>query len=116
MPAKNWLGELETDQLLSQTVSRGFPDGKTVTVKINFYPGMKLADLADAYLYFGELEKLTASHPTPEMYKAEPEYLRELQRRFELMSDGRKFPVEALLQERKSNWYYTPPLASPPPR
>lgn len=112
---KNWLGELETESLLSQTVSRGFPDGKTVTVKINFYPGMKLEDLADAYLYFGDLEILTASHPTPEMYKAEPEYLRELQRRFELMSGGRRFPVESLLQERKSNRYYTAPLAAPPP-
>lgn len=111
---KTWLGELETENLLSQTVSRGFPDGKTVTAKINFYPGMKLEDLADAYLYFGDLEMLTASQPTPEMYKAEPEYLRELQRRFELMSGGRNFPIEALLQEKKSNRYYTAPLAAPP--
>jgi hypothetical protein len=112
---KSWLGELETENLLSQTMSRGFPDGKTVTVKINFYPGMKLGDLADAYLYFGDLETLTASNPTPEMYRAEPEYLRELQRRFELVSGGRKFPIEALLQEKKSNRYYTAPLAPPPP-
>ena len=112
---QTWLGDLATDDLMSQTVSRGFPDGKTVTIKINSYPGMKLEDLADAYLYLGDLESLTASHPTPDMYRADPDYLRELQRRFELMSGGRKFPVESLLQERKSNKYYLAPVVSPPP-
>ena len=65
---------------MSTRVSRGFPDGRVVTVKINLYPGMKLEDLADAYLYLGDLDSLAASYPTPEMYKADPDYLREIQR------------------------------------
>lgn len=99
---------------MSTRMTRGFPDGKVVTVNINKYPGMKLEDLADAYLYLGDLESLTASYPSPEMYKADPDYVREIQRRFELVS-GRKFPVESLLQERKSNKFYTPPSKTPPP-
>ena len=73
---------------MSQTVTRGFPDGRVFTAKINAYPGAKLEDLADAYLYFGDMESLTASIPTPEMYRADPEYLHELQRRYEMMSGG----------------------------
>ncbi len=109
-----WLGMIETERLMSQTVTRGFPDGRVFTAKINAYPGAKLEDLADAYLYLGDMESLTASIPTPEMYRADPEYLHELQRRYEMMSGGRQFPVETLLKERGSNKYYIG-SSSPPP-
>ena len=59
-------------------------------------------------------ESLTASIPTPEMYRADPEYLHELQRRYEMMSGGKKFPVESLLKERGSNKYYTGSSGPPP--
>ena len=46
--------------------------------------------------------------------RADPEYLHELQRRYEMMSGGRQFPVETLLKERGSNKYYIG-SSSPPP-
>lgn len=109
-----WLGAIDTDQVMSQSRTRGFSDGKVVTVRINPYPGMKLEDLADGYIYFGDLASLTASYPAAELYRADPDYVRELQRRFELISGGRRFPVESLTPERKSNKYYTP--STPPTR
>ena len=109
-----WLGMIETERLMSQTITRGFPDGRVFTVKINAYPGTKLEDLADAYIYFGDMESLTASIPAPEMYRADPEYLHELQRRYEMISGGRQFPVETLLKERASNKYYTGSSGPPP--
>jgi hypothetical protein len=111
-----WLGAIETDLFMPTTRTEGFGDGKVVTVKINKYLGMTLEDLADAYLFLGDLESLTASYPTPEMYKSDPDYLSEIQRRFGMMSGGRKFPVESLLQARKSNKFYSPPSKPPPPR
>jgi hypothetical protein len=48
------------------------------------YPGTKLQDLAHAYLYLGPRDSLTRSHPSPNMYRKDQAYLRELQRRREL--------------------------------
>ena len=111
-----WLGAIDTDLFMASTRTEGFGDGKVVTVKINKYLGMTLEDLADAYLFLGDLESLTASYPTPEMFKADPDYVREIQRRYELMFRGKKFPIESLFQERKSNKFYTPPGKTPPTR
>jgi len=106
---KTWLGAIDTDLFMASTRTEGFGDGKVVTVKINKYLGMSLEDLADAYLYLGDLESLTSSYPTPEMFQADPEYVREIQRRYELMFRGKKFPVESLFQKRKSNKFHTAP-------
>lgn len=50
---------------MSATAERGFPDGRVATAKINLYLGLVLEGLADAYLYLGDLQNLTASVPPP---------------------------------------------------
>ncbi|MFN0101752.1 MAG: hypothetical protein ACKV2U_06630, partial [Bryobacteraceae bacterium] len=45
-----WLGNWKTEPLLSDTVERGFPDGRVAKTRINGYAGLTLADLADGYL------------------------------------------------------------------
>jgi hypothetical protein len=49
------------------------------------YAHLTLAEVADAYLYLGPRASLTASHPNPAIYRGDPAYVAELQRRHELM-------------------------------
>ena len=53
------------------------------------------ADVADAYLYLGARTSLTASHPNPAIYRGDPVYLAELQRRRTLLF-GRPLDLDAL--------------------
>lgn len=115
---KTWLGKISTDSLLLQSVSRGFPDGKIASLKINFYPTMTLEDLADAYLYFGDLNTLTASQPLKEMYETDTIYTKELARRYEMVS-GRKFPMKEFLNEKRDTKYHNSnenEMPPPPPK
>lgn len=51
----------------------------------DIYEGVTLADVADAYLYLGPRATLTASHPNPAIYRGDPDYLAEIQRRHQLL-------------------------------
>jgi hypothetical protein len=46
---------------------------------------LKLRDIADAYLYLGPADSLTRAWPPSTVYEAEPEYLRELERRYPIV-------------------------------
>lgn len=67
-----WLGETSTDPVMETSVERGFPDGTVARAKVNPYLGLKLQDLADGYLYLGDMDSLTASVPSAN----DPEYVR----------------------------------------
>jgi len=54
---------------------------KLMTFKVEPYKGLKFEDLADAFLYLGPADSLTRSWPSPESYRADESYLRDLQRR-----------------------------------
>lgn len=105
-----WLGAIDTDEVLQTTGIRFFGGGKAVKFKVNNYIGMKLEDLADAILYFGEHDSLTGSYPTAEMYDSDPEYVKELERRL-----GDRFRYEDFWRKRKTNKYFDRSEGSPPP-
>jgi len=46
--------------------------------------GLKLRDIADAYLYLGPESSLTEVRPSSTVYR-EPEYLQELERRYPIV-------------------------------
>ena len=99
-----WLGLTSTDPLLQTAAERGFPDGTVARAKVNAYLGLRLQDLADAYLYLGDMESLTASVPTPAFFVANPEYVDELRRRFRLISGG-ELPDSYFSRERSQKYY-----------
>jgi hypothetical protein len=68
-----WLGALEAGLVLGS--------GEAA------YRSVTLADAADAYLYLGPRDSLTASHPNPAIYRGDPEYVAELARRHLIMFD-----------------------------
>ncbi len=76
--------------------------------------GMKLEDLADAYLYLGDLLQLSASYPSPDLFRNDPAYVKELSRRYELMFRGRAFPEASLYVDRSREKFYAPPNSAPP--
>jgi hypothetical protein len=99
-----WLGLRSTDPLMQTSAERGFPDGTVARAKVNAYLGLKLQDLADAYLYLGDMESLTASVPTPAFFTANPDYMQELRRRFRLINGG-ELPDSYFTQERSRKYY-----------
>ena len=103
-PEGTWLGLRSTEPLMQTAAERGFPDGTVARAKVNGYLGLKLQDLADAYLYLGDLESLTASVPTPAFFAANPDYRQELQRRFRL-SNGGEMPDSYFTRERSRRYY-----------
>jgi hypothetical protein len=72
-----WLGELDSSVV---GVRIRTPERDEL---INPYEGMKLGDLADAYLYLGPADSLTISALPPETYQ-DGAYMNELKRRWEL--------------------------------
>jgi len=91
-----WLGALEPGSFLSQRrVNRVMHDA---------YPGTKLQDLANAYLYLGPRDSLTRSRPSPNLYRKDQAYLRELQRRREL-EVGMPLDLKSFLQERPKKYF-----------
>ena len=62
------------------------------------YADVTFADVADAYLYLGACASLTASHPIPAIYRGDPAYVAELQRRHALLF-GRPLNLERLYVE-----------------
>lgn len=99
-----WLGLRSTDPLMQISAERGFPDGTVARAKVNAYVGLKLQDLADAYLYLGDMESLTASVPTPAFFTANPDYVEELRRRFRLINGG-ELPDSYFSQVRSPKYY-----------
>lgn len=99
-----WLGLRSTDPLMQTSAERGFPDGTVARAKVNAYLGLKLQDLADAYLYLGDMESLTASVPTPAFFTANPDYMQELRRRFRLINGG-ELPASYFTRERSRKYY-----------
>jgi hypothetical protein len=71
-----WLGALESAAIFPGMIG---PDGQ----RRNPYEGLKLADMVDAYLYFGPQNSLTRSKPS-EAFKDEA-YVKELSRRSQIM-------------------------------
>jgi hypothetical protein len=49
------------------------------------YAGFKLKEVADAYLYLGPRHRLTNSTPNPAVYRGDPAYLAELERRHRIL-------------------------------
>jgi len=94
-----WLGELPTDSVMSKRYERGFANGKVAFAVVNPYVGLSLQDIADGYLYLGDMNELTESQPSPELYSSDLKYVGELQRRFKMMT-GQNFPVEHYLKKR----------------
>jgi surface antigen-like variable number repeat protein len=80
----NWLGELDAS-LIRVTIVQ-LP-GKE---PFNSYQGKKLGIIADAYLYLGPRDSLTASPRTPR----DEDYVNEIKRRFKIMT-GRELSPEA---------------------
>jgi hypothetical protein len=99
-----WLGLKSTEPLMQTSAERGFPDGTVARAKVNAYLGLKLQDLADAYLYLGDMESLTASVPTPAFFAANTDYAAELRRRFRLVSGG-ELPESYFTRERSRKYY-----------
>ena len=99
-----WLGLMSTDPLMETSAERGFPDGTVARAKVNAYLGLTLQDLADAYLYLGPMESLTASTPTPAFFAANPDYVAELKRRFRLVNGG-ELPDSYFTRERSGRFY-----------
>jgi len=99
-----WLGQRSTEPLMQTSAERGFPDGTVARAKVNGYLGLTLQDLADAYLYLGDMESLTASVPTPAFFAANPDYMQELRRRFRLVSGG-ELPDSYFTRERSRKYY-----------
>jgi hypothetical protein len=62
------------------------------------YANVTLADVADAYLYLGPRASLTVSQPNPAIYRGDPAYLAELQRRHGLLF-GRPLNLDRLYAE-----------------
>jgi hypothetical protein len=91
-----WLGALEPASFLSQRrVNRVMHDA---------YPGTRLQDLADAYLYLGPRDSLTRSQPSPNLYREDQAYLRELQRRREL-EVGMPLDLKSFLDEKPKKYF-----------
>jgi hypothetical protein len=99
-----WLGLRSTDPLMQISAERGFPDGMVARAKVNAYVGLTLQDLADAYLYLGDMESLTASVPTPAFFSANPDYVEELRRRFRLITGG-ELPDSYFSRVRSPKYY-----------
>jgi hypothetical protein len=100
-----WLGETSTDPVMQVSVERGFPDRTVARAKVNPYLGLELADLADAYLYLGAMDSLTASTPSPELFAADPDYVRELRRRYQLVNPGDNLPDSFFTRTRSKKFY-----------
>jgi hypothetical protein len=77
-----WLGALDASLAMFDVASR---DGGKCFYNPN--AGTSLADMADAYLYFGPGDSLTRSLPSPDLYKDEA-YVNELKRRHKLMGSN----------------------------
>jgi len=100
----NWLGLTSTDPLMQTSAERGFPDGTVARARVNAYLGLALQDLADAYLFLGDMDSLTASAPTPAFFAANPDYVAELKRRFRLVNSG-ELPDSYFTRERSTKYY-----------
>ena len=100
-----WLGETSTEPLMQTSVERGFSDGTVARAKVNPYLGLKLQDLADAYLYLGDMDALTASVPSPELFANDPDYVKELQRRFGIVNRGGTLPESFFTRVRSRKFY-----------
>jgi hypothetical protein len=99
-----WLGLTSADPLMETSAERGFPDGTVARAKVNAYLGLTLQNLADAYLYLGAMESLTASTPTPAFFAANPDYVAELKRRFRLVNGG-ELTDSYFMRERSRKYY-----------
>jgi hypothetical protein len=110
-----WLGDKETEPLLSETAERGFPDGRVAKARINGYAGLTLADLADGYLYLGSRDSLTLSVTDAEFFARNQNYAAELRRRFALMSQGRTLPASFFESKSPRSYFLEPGLAAPAP-
>jgi hypothetical protein len=99
-----WLGLTSTDPLMQTSAERGFPDGTVARARVNAYMGLALRDLADAYLFLGGMDSLTASVPTPSFFAANPQYVAELKRRFRLVNGG-ELPDSYFTRERPRQYY-----------
>jgi hypothetical protein len=90
LPArKTWIGALCPNLLFAAGMEW---DGEDP------YAQVTLADVADAYLYLGPRASLTASHPKATLYRGDPAYVAELQRRGALLF-GRPLDLDALYAE-----------------
>lgn len=114
-----WLGKWKTEPLLSDTVERGFPDGRVAKTRINGYAGLMLVDLADGYLYLGPRDALTLSVTDPQFFERNRDYASELRRRFALMSQGRALPATFFAPKTPRPYFLLEPTvaapAPPPP-
>jgi hypothetical protein len=63
------------------------------------YAHVTLADVADAYLYLGPHAGLTTSHPNPAIYRGDPAYVAELQRRHAILF-GKPLDLDQLYAEQ----------------
>jgi hypothetical protein len=78
-----WLGAVDASYQFPPTRTR-VGAGKAVEEEVPKVPrSLGLQDLADAFLYLGPTSTLTRSRPSPETY--DPDYLRELDRRYKIM-------------------------------
>lgn len=83
LPLKGtWLGAVSAMPARPLTRTR-VGGGQTVREQVKGDASLHLQDLADALLYLGPLSTFTQSWPTLETY--DPDYLRELQRRHQLL-------------------------------
>lgn len=97
-----WLGAVDArDVLGADTVAEwgGFVgrDGRPVE-------RVTLEELVDAYLYLGPRASLTISAPNPAVFRGDPAYLAELQRRWTLLWGGR-MDLQRLLTEPGPGWW-----------
>ena len=79
---KSWLGDVEGGVLFGGNIRRVGSDPRQID---DPYPGFRLNDLADAFLYLGPLSSLSrVEFPSPE---AGSDYARELERRRNLLGE-----------------------------
>jgi hypothetical protein len=99
-----WLGAVDAREVLgADTVAEwgGFlgRDGQPVQ-------RVTLGELVDAYLYLGPRAALTVSAPNPAIYRGDPAYLGELQRRWRLLWGG-QMDVQRLFTEPAPAYWKT---------
>ena len=91
-----WLGDLDPHLLFPTPPPLVAEDGSRDPR--DPFAGLTVDAIADAYLYLGPRATLTASRPNPAIYRGDPPYLTEVQRRWHLAFE-QALDTEALFTE-----------------
>ena len=104
-----WLGALGADVVFGDGVFL-IKNGKPIAA--NPFKGLKVQELVDGYLYLGRRAELTTVGANPALYRGDPEYLTELDRRARLL--GQPLNLAALFSDPGPLLFPPAPRMLPP--